>query len=224
MPVDHADPTRVPGTQEGPAERLARAQPVAGTPGEAYVERRGVPLAIAEAAGMRFDPDWHGRGAVLLGVYGQDGALTAVHGRYVSTLRGQDKMLTVGVGGGVCGVCGGGGTGRDWRADPLILVEGVFDALSLAVCGWSSIATIGRWAPWLPAFCAGRVVWLAFDANGPGDREAVRYAERLAQAKVRRRRPPPHCKDWNTALVKRGRGDVTRWLRDSLATGDKTGP
>jgi len=216
MWTEHVDPLRVPDTGELPAERLARAQPLAGTAGETYIERRGVPIAIAEAAGMRFDPNWSGRAAVLLGVCGRDGALTSLHGRYVSTVRGQDKMLTVGVGGGVCAV------GDGWRSDPLILVEGAFDALSLTVCGWSSIATIGRWAPWLPQVCTGRIVWLGFDANRPGDREAARYAELLSDSTVRRLRPPPRCKDWNTALVKRGRGTVRRWLCDSLAASDKT--
>ena len=30
---------------------------------------------------------------------------------------------------------------------------------------------------------------------------------------------PPRCKDWNTALVKRGRDAVTRWVRDRIAIG-----
>jgi hypothetical protein len=30
----------------------------------------------------------------------------------------------------------------------------------------------------------------------------------------------PRCKDWNTALVKRGRAEVSRWLRESLACAD----
>lgn len=207
------DLLRLPLTGETPGERIARAQLLAGTPGQAYVERRGVPLEIAEAAGLRFDPYWGGRAAVLVGLHDRDGILASVHGRYLSTVRGEDKMLTVGPGGGVVGVCGG------WRADPLILVEGLFDALSLAVCGFSGIATIGRWAPWLPHVCARRVVWLGFDANQPGEREATRYAHLLPHASVRRLLPPPRCKDWNTALAKRGRTGVAGWLCDSLAAG-----
>lgn len=193
---------------------MALARPLAGTLGQAYVERRGIPLAIADSAGMRFDPDWDGRAAVLVGLYDREGILASVHGRYLNTVRDQDKMLTIGPGGGVASV------GDGWRAEPLILVEGIFDALSLAACGWDSIATIGRWAPWLPQVCVRRVVWLGFDANSPGDREAVRYAELLPQATLRRLLPPPRCKDWNTALVKRGRATVARWLRESIAAGD----
>lgn len=206
-----SDPLRLPFTGQAPDERLARAAHLAGTPGQDYVERRGIALAIADAAGLRFDPDWGGRAAVLVGMHDINGMLTSVHGRYLSTLRGQDKMLTVGPGTGVVAV------GNGWRADPLVLVEGLFDALSLAVCGFGGVATIGRLAPWLPRVCAGRVVWLGFDANQPGEREASRYAQLLSHASVRRLLPPSRCKDWNTALVKLGRASVARWLRDSLA-------
>jgi hypothetical protein len=206
------DPACMPRSGEPPAARLAGALPLAGTPGQAYVERRGIPLAVAAAAGLRFDPDWDGRPAVLVGLHAPDGRLTAVHGRYLDTLRRQDKMLTVGLGGGLIEV------GAGWRVDPLILVEGLFDALSLAVCGRSGAATIGRWAPWLPQACAGRVAWLAFDGNRPGEHEAALYAQRLPR--VRRLPPPPRCKDWNTALRKRGRAAVARWLRDALSRDD----
>ncbi|AUT76587.1 Toprim-like [Paraburkholderia hospita] len=205
------DSLRMPLSGDSPDERIARAVPLAATPGEAYVERRGIPLAVAHAAGMRFDPDWNGRAAVLIGLYDCEGALTAVHGRYLTTVRGQNKMLTVGRGGGVANV------GEGWHARRLILVEGIFDALSLATCGWPSVATIGRWAPWLPQVCARRDVWLGFDANAPGDREAARYSQLLAQSSISRLLPPPRCKDWNTALVKRGSAAVARWLRDHIA-------
>ena len=210
------DPPGMPGTGESPRERLARAVPLAGTPGQAYVERRGIPVDVAHAAGVRFDADFGGRPAVLVALRNHEDALVSVHGRYLHVVRGQNKMLTIGPGGGVVSVLGG------WRVDPLILVEGLFDALSLAICGWASVAPIGRWAPWLPEIAAGRVMWLAFDASKPGEADAVRYAGRLHDADVRRLPPPPRCKDWNTALLKRGRAAVTRWVRDHLAAIDTT--
>jgi hypothetical protein len=205
------DPPRMPGTGESPAERLARAVPLAGTPGQAYVERRGVPVEVAAAAGVRFDADFGGRPAVLAPLHDRAGVLVSIHGRYLHTERRQNKMLTVGPGGGTIDVLGG------WRAEPLLLVEGLFDALSLAVCGWAAAATIGRWAPWLPEATAGRVVWLAFDATRPGEADALRYAERLRGATVRRLLPPPRCKDWSTALVKRGLCSVGQWVQQCLA-------
>ena len=204
------DPPHMPGTGESPGERLARAAPLAEPPGQDYVVRRGVTGDIADAAGVRFDRDFGGRPAVLVAMRDREDTVVAVHGRYLHVVRGQDKMLTFGPGGGAVSVLGG------WRVDPLILVEGLFDALSLATCGWGSVATIGRWAPWLPEVSAGRVAWLAFDAARSGEAEVARYAGLLRASDLRRLPPPPRCKDWNTALVKRGRDAVARWVRDRL--------
>lgn len=204
------DPPRLPGTPLEPAECLDRAQPLAGTDGQAYVERRGIALDIAAAAGVRFCPDWAGRPAVLIALRDRDGELRSVHGRYLHNVRGQDKMLTIGAGGGAISALGG------WRTDPLIVVEGLFDALSLAVCGHAAIATIGRDVPWLASIAAGREIHIAFDGTRPGEREAARLAAALVGARVHRLPPPPRCKDWNTALVKRGPSEVAKWLRDGV--------
>jgi Toprim-like len=212
------DPPRMPGTGESARDRLARSLPLSGTPGEVYVARRGVPLEVAAAAEVRFDPDFGGRPAVLVAMVDRDGALASLHGRYLHAARGENKMLTIGTGGGVVSVRGG------WRAEPLIVVEGLFDALSLAACGWASVATVGRWAHWLPEVSAGRTVWLAFDTGRPGDAAAALYAGRLVGAECRRLPPPPRCKDWSTALVKRGQGTVARWVRDRMAEGGAAPP
>ncbi|MGA9773041.1 MAG: toprim domain-containing protein [Blastocatellia bacterium] len=205
------DPPHMPGTGESPEERFARARPLAGTQGQGYVERRGIPLQVAHAASVRFDADYGGRPAVLVSLRDHAEALVSVHGRYLHNARRQNKMLTIGLGGGAVSVLGG------WRVEPLIIVEGLFDALSLATCGWASVATIGRWVPWLFEVSAGRVVWLAFDASRSGEANAARYSGCLREADARRLPPPPLCKDWNTALVKRGAGAVTKWVRDCLS-------
>jgi len=205
------DPLLMPKTGESPEQRFARAVPLAGTPGQAYVERRGVPVDVAEAAGLMFDIDFGGRPAVVFVMRDREGSLASLHGRYLNTIRGQNKMLTIGPGGGAASVRGG------WQAEPLILVEGLFDALSLATCGWASVATVGRWAPWLPEVSAGRVTWLAFDAGRPGETEVMRYTQRLHKSCVHRLPPPARCKDWNTALVKRGPDAVANWIRDHCA-------
>lgn len=205
------DPPSLPGSGLSPARCLARALPLAGTPGEDYVERRGIPVGLASDAGVRFEADFAGRSAVLVGLHDRRGALTAVHGRYLENLRGEDKMLTVGERGGVISVQGG------LDAQPLVLVEGLFDALSLAVCGQPAIANIGREISWLAEAARGRDVRLAFDATAPGEDEAARTAAQLTGARVSRLLPPPRCKDWNTALVKRGAWAVSRWLRRNLS-------
>jgi len=190
--------------------RLTMGQRLAGTPGEAYVERRGVPRSIADAVGVRFDPDFAGRAAVFVPLLDKEDAVSSLHGRFLVVRKGQNKMLTFGPGNGTINVLGG------WKVEPFIIVEGLFDALSLAACGWPSIATIGRWASWLPEVADGRVVWVAFDATQSGEVDFAAYRERLSTATVRRLRPPPRCKDWNTALVKRGNTTVSRWLRDNI--------
>ncbi len=202
----------MPGSGLHPEQLLARAAPLPGTAGQAYVERRAVPAAVAAAAGVRFDKDFGGRPAVIVPLRDNKDRLTSVHGRYLDTVRGQNKMLTIGPGEGAISVLDG------WHTEPLILVEGLFDALSLATCGWSAVAHIGRWAPWLPDVTAGREVWLAFDAGKPAEAEVARYTARLPNARVRRVMPPARCKDWNTALSKQGAAALTRWLRQHVTS------
>jgi hypothetical protein len=203
------DPDRMPGSGLLPETVFANALPVAGTPGQQYAQRRGVPVGIAGAT-LRFEENFAGRPAVLAVLRDQNDKLTSVHGRYLQAIRGQNKMLTVGPGDGAVSFLGG------WRAEPLILVEGLFDGLSLAVCGWPSVATIGRHVSWLPEVAAGKVVWAAFDAGRSGEANVALLRAQLSAAAVRRLPPPPRCKDWNTALVKRGPAAVARWVRDHV--------
>ncbi|MGA8754940.1 MAG: toprim domain-containing protein [Stellaceae bacterium] len=119
-------------------------------------------------------------------------------------------MLTIWPGNGMIGMLGG------WRAEPLILVEGLFDALSLATCGISCSATIGRWAQWLPEVTRSRVVWLAFDAIKPGEAEATRYAGLLPGADLRRLRrllaASIHSSVQTTVVA--GHGWVVDWVAE----------
>lgn len=200
----------MPGRGHLPEIVFSTAQAIAGTAGQAYADRRGIPSDIAHAAEVRFDPDFAGRPAVLVALRDQAGTITSVHGRYLHAGRGQSKMLTVGRGEGAISFLGG------WQVEPFILVEGLFDGLSLAVCGWPSVATIGRKVSWIEEVAAGRVVWAAFDAGKSGDDNYQQYLAQLSNATVRRLYPPPRCKDWNTAIVKRGPVHVSRWVRDQI--------
>jgi hypothetical protein len=210
--VRQSDPLCMPGTQESLEQTLVRSVPLEETPGRTYVERRAIPYDVAHAAGLRFASDFAGRPAVIQPLYDHESNLVSLHARYLEFGRGQDKMFTIGPGGGTINLLGG------LRAEPLIVVEGLFDALSLAACGWASVATIGRWVPWLREASAGRVVWLALDAGRTGEQESRRYAEHLCQSQVRRMLPPERDKDWNTALLKRGRTVVARWVERQLTS------
>ncbi|MCM0082222.1 toprim domain-containing protein [Geomonas sp. Red32] len=211
------DPVSMPGSSLSPEEVYAGAEPVSGTPGHAYLLRRGIGADIATTFGVRYHGDFAGRPAVIVPLHDVQGNLTSLHGRYLSTARLQDKMFTVGRPGGVISLP------ESWRVDPLIVVEGLFDALSLAVSGWSSVATIGRHVPWLAEVSRGRTVWAAFDAGRPGEANAESYRKQLLGAEVRRLPPPPRCKDWNTALVKRGREAVSKWVASQMAAGEAMG-
>ncbi len=57
------------GTEERLEETLCRGIPLAGTPGQTYVERRGITMDIADAAGIRYVGDFAGRPAVIVGLY-----------------------------------------------------------------------------------------------------------------------------------------------------------
>jgi len=65
----------MPKTGETPELRLACAVPLIGTPGQTYVEKRGIPINIAHEAGVRFDGDWNGRAAVIVPMRDPDGNL-----------------------------------------------------------------------------------------------------------------------------------------------------
>jgi Toprim domain-containing protein len=204
------DPLVMLVTNETPQQRLDRGLPLFNTPGQEYVEKRNIPVALAHETGVRFDPDWNGRAAVIVPMRDDKQNLCSVHGRYLQQAGDQNKMFTIGPGGGVLNVRDG------LYTDVIIIVEGMFDSLSLALCGYSSIATVGRKAPWLAEFCKGKTVVLAFDGNRPGDETAEFYQQWLVDAAIFRLKPPGHAKDWNSALIKKGSALVEQWLRFNL--------
>jgi len=202
-----SDPLLLPVTKETPGEFLKRALPLHNTEGAAYVESRGIPVEIAHEAGVKYCAKFVDRPAVVVPLRDGNNTITSVHGRYITTVRKQNKMLTFGTGNGLLSVSGG------IRNDPLIIVEGLFDALSLAVCGWPACATIGRYVMWLPEVCKGRTIWLAFDSCRPAEAECARYRSLLTGSRVHRLPPPFRSKDWNTALRKHGKQITINWIK-----------
>ncbi len=204
------DPLLMPLTGETPQQRLEASLPIEGTPGQKYLEKRGIPLPIAQNAGLRYDANWNGREAVIVPMRDNNEVLCGLHGRYLKITGTQNKMFTMGREGGIIKVSGSNSN------EEVILVEGLFDALSVATSGYSTMATIGRWTPWLPDYCMGKRVFIAFDACKSGEEAFVDYKQRLVGAEVYRLLPPDRCKDWNTALIKRGDYRIARCIQNAL--------
>jgi hypothetical protein len=204
------DPLLMPATGETAQQRLDSSEPIEGTNGQLYVEKRGIQLSTAEEAGLRYDASWNGREAVIVPMRDEDEVLCGLHGRYLNISGHQNKMFTMGREGGIIKVTG------PFFTDAVILVEGLFDALSVATSGYTAMASIGRWTPWLPDYCLGKRVFIAFDACRSGEESFTLYKQRLVGADVHRLLPPDRCKDWNTALIKRGDYRIARCIQNAL--------
>ena len=183
---------------------LAACAPVAGTPGEPYLFRRGIGLDRATAAGVLFARDWYGRPAVVFPLRDRAGRVVAASGRYLDgrqpkTRVAGDRKL------GVFATPGAWDAPRRWAGAPWRW--------------WSSRGrrTPSRWrsatsppspwwgqrAPvWLRRPAAFRRVVVALDADAAGDRAAEGLLRELAPfARSIERLRPPAGKDWNDALL-----------------------
>jgi hypothetical protein len=190
------------------------AQPVAETPGAAYLERRSIPLHVATAAGVRWAADWYGRPAVLFPLVDQAGQLVAVNGRHTDALApkahtGGPKSLGVFV------------TPNALTTNPLVIVEAPIDALALTACGMPSVAVAGTSGPrWLASAAALRPVLLALDNDQAGDAAAVKLATALGALGARCERLRPGQKDWADDLATFGRARLATQLAAVLHPDD----
>jgi hypothetical protein len=190
----------------------ARAVPAADTAGAAYLARRGMPLALATAADVRWAPRWYGRPAVLFPIVDPSGALVAITGRH--TDAGDPKAHT-------CGpkALGVFTTPGALMADPLVITEAPLDALALAACGVPALAVCGTSAPrWLAPHAAFRRVWVALDGDAPGETAAEALAATLTALGARCARLRPATKDWTDDLAACGVEALTQQLA-ALRTG-----
>lgn len=180
---------------------LKNLVPLAKTPGETYLQGRGIPLEAAHAAGVRFSPSWFGRPAVVFPIRDAQNTLVAAQGRYISDGKGPKARTT---GDKKAGVFVTAGFWDDvQRGAPVVICEAPIDALSIALCGFPALALCGKdgWPDWLPVKCAFKNVALAFDADDAGDDGAEKLGKVLSSlgAKPFRVRPQGG-KDWNEVL------------------------
>jgi hypothetical protein len=183
---------------------LAGVQPIARTPGEAYLRRRGLAIDAGDLRGIAgFASSWQGRGAAVIFVLrDREGRVVAAQGRFLDPRDGAPKALSVGpISRGVFATAGA------LASEVLAIVEAPIDALSLAQLELPAIALCGsaigtERATMLRRLAAKRQVLLATDADDAGDRCAAELRRQLTIATrcVRLEIPAPH-KDVNEWLL-----------------------
>lgn len=172
----------------------------AGTPGATYLESRGIRPSIAHACGVKFALNWYYHPNVLFPIADRANRLVAVQGRQV---EGVGKLIAGPKSLGAFVTPGLFEAGRE-----LAITEAPIDALAIyQVSGLAALALCGTsWPHWLPALCLGRKVYMATDADKPGDDCAEKLTTLLVSygARIKRLRPPQvkeGCKDWAEALL-----------------------
>ena len=176
------------------------AQPIDGTPAEAYLRGRGISCPLPDR--LRFHPQcWHGPSAarfpaMVALVEGGEGF--AVHRTYLrpdgsgkAGLAGGDKLMLGATAGGAVRLSGG--------ASRLAVAEGLESALSLLsgllagpVTVWAALSTSGMRSLRLPEQIGQLVI--AGDGDQPGREAAFSLASRA------------HALGWRVALIDPGEG------------------
>lgn len=154
------------------AAELWRAALPIGAPaaeaGAAYLAGRGVPVDVAERAGVRYHPAWPGQvgdtlhrlPAVVFRVQDAEGRGVAAEGRWIAPPDPKDKARTYGPRGRGLFVA----TPNALDVDGVTVCEGAITALSMAACGFAAVSVCGQTAPpWLARSLALRTVFVAYD-------------------------------------------------------------
>ena len=176
---------------------------IVGSPGEAYLASRGLPLPLPPGVDVRWCADFGpegkpGRPAVVFALREGSGTTVAAQGRFLA--KHAPKCQSLGpVSHGLFATPGA------LDAAVLVVTEAPLDALAMAAAGVPALATCGTraaWPVWLAL--AGRTVVLAQDADDAGDKQAAAlgHAAAKAGATVFRLRPP--VKDWAQSVEQRG--------------------
>lgn len=177
-----------------------------------YLALRGISEELARACDLMSHELWQPAGitypaALLFPLRRPDGALVATHGRYL-VKSGEKKCKTAGsLTRGVFSTPGG------LDADPLIITEGPFDALSYAQCGYPAVALVGvAWGDWLPRYCAFRTVYVALDNEASGEAPSQVLGEELRGRGATPLRLRSQLKDANDDLIALGERKMRNML------------
>lgn len=200
------------------------AKPLADSPGEAYLDSRGVSVEVAQQSGVLYSRTWNGppvaptSGAmvyppepcVVFPLRDRQGSVVAATGR---SLVGDCKRAYGCLKQGVFATVGA------LDAATIFIVEGPMDALTLATCGFPAVALCGTSYPeWMRSAVAFRTAVIGTDADVAGDRAAESLTKGLsgyAKSCVRLRPPSPH-KDWNEMILNVGKADLSLHLCKAL--------
>jgi hypothetical protein len=195
------------GLSDDARKQLVGLRPVGSTPGEKYLESRGLPLGLLMLSSVQFAPNVYGRESVLFPIKDETGELV---GYDVRSIQGAFK--------GALGTKRFGVFASNWarEAKTVTLTEAPIDALSLATCKVPAFALCGKdnFPDWMLSFCAFKTVQIAFDADPEGDAAADRLTGVLRSrgASVIRLRPPTE-KDWNAFLCAQGKEAMADFLK-----------
>ena len=190
--------------------------PLNGSPGQTYLEGRGLPLSLCLEAKVKWALSWFGRPAVVFPIYDDAGTLVAAQGRYTD---GHENPKARTLGSKKQGVFL---SPNFWRqvqqGAPVTIVEAPIDALSIALCGFPALALCGKSGhpEWLAVRCAFKTVFVAFDADEAGEQGYVQLVPTFEALGSRvRRLVPQGVKDWNEAL-QAGCDELTDWLAPQI--------
>jgi hypothetical protein len=197
-------------------EIYAESLPLKDTAGERYLNSRGIPIELAEAAGVRFSTNFYKRPAVIFPIYNRAGNLVAINGRFVDGREAEGKLKTQTAGKKSAGLFVTPGA---LEAEIVAVCESPIDALSLHLCGLPSVALIGTSAPeWISPALAFKKVAGALDADQAGDEASaplmVVLRSRGASSVILK---PVGGKDWNEILVKQGKAHLQAFIEEKIA-------
>ena len=217
--------TTRPKPDEGPKDReydyeaiAGQIRPLESTPAAAYLERRGIPIkAIPKGARVRYMPAVPAleiRESLAFGLSDPKGQtvgiqLRNIQGTFKPIYKKTDAPYIFATPGAI-------------EAECPIITEAPIDALTLAACGFPSIATVGTNFPdELAQALALKTVHLAQDNDAAGDKAATKAAIKLRElGAIPVRLRPAGAKDWNEYAQKWGIDALRQALETALKKED----
>jgi hypothetical protein len=194
-------PTLDPERQAVLDKMVSECVPIARTPGEEYLAKRGIVTSCASDSGVLFSPSWYGMGAAVIFLsLDERGKIIGAQGRYI------DPSISPKMRGAGRTSVGTFRTHGAFEAGNMVvaITEAPIDALSIyGISGVPSVALFGVNVPiWLRRRCSMKHVLIATDSDDAGELCAARLSKELnLSISVQRLVFPNGSKDANEALA-----------------------